>query len=196
MHGFANLTFAGGPDTVANTIAGSIGYLAQHPPAPEFLRADPSRIGNAGEEFFRGLSPLTHIGRVCPAETDVHGFTVKPGGRVSLCWASANDDAAAFDAPEEIPLDRKPNPHLAFGSGAHLCLGAALARLIARTLLRQLLRAHRKNLAAGGARTRRARGRILALGRIRVAEGRAARALAHSIRLRLRSATEPGRRQR
>lgn len=89
------------------------------------------------EEFYRVITPLTHIGRVCPVETNVHGVTVPPGGRVSLCWASANQDEAAFDAPAEIRLDRKPNPHLAFGFGAHLCLGAAHARLLLRTLLQK-----------------------------------------------------------
>jgi cytochrome P450 len=56
---------------------------------------------------------------------------------VSLCWASANHDEKAFDAPEEVRLDRKPNPHLAFGFGAHLCLGAPHARLLLRTLLQK-----------------------------------------------------------
>ena len=139
MMGFGNLTFAGGRDTVIQTISSVLGYLAGHPEALEFLRQDPARIIHAVEEFFRVISPLTHIGRVCPAETDVHGATVPAGGRASLCWASANQDEAAFDAPAEIRLDRKPNPHLAFGFGAHLCLGAAHARLLVRTLLQQCL---------------------------------------------------------
>ncbi len=139
MMGFGNLTFAGGRDTVIHTISSVLGYLAGHPEALEFLRQDPARIIHAVEEFFRVISPLTHIGRVCPAETDVHGATVPAGGRASLCWASANQDEAAFDAPAEIRLDRKPNPHLAFGFGAHLCLGAAHARLLVRTLLQQCL---------------------------------------------------------
>jgi cytochrome P450 len=137
MMGFANLTFAGGRDTVIHTISSVLGYLAGHPEALTFLREDPSRIVHAGEEFFRLITPLTHIGRVCPVETNVHGVTVKPAGRVSLCWASANRDEAAFDAPDEVRLDRKPNPHLAFGFGAHLCIGAAHARLILRTLLQK-----------------------------------------------------------
>jgi len=91
------------------------------------------------EEFFRVITPLTHIGRVCPVETNVHGVTVQPGGRASLCWASANQDEAAFDTPAEVRLDRKPNPHLAFGFGAHLCLGAAHARLLVRTLLQKCI---------------------------------------------------------
>jgi cytochrome P450 len=135
MMGFANLAFAGGRDTVIHSISSALAYLARRPEALEFLREDPSRIVLASEEFFRAFMPLTHIGRVCPAETDVHGVTVKPGGRVSLCWASANHDETAFEAPDEVRLDRKPNPHLSFGFGAHLCLGAPHARLLLRTLL-------------------------------------------------------------
>lgn len=137
MMGFANLTFAGGRDTVIHTLSTVIAHLAAHPEALDFLRQDPNRIVHACEEFFRLLTPLTHIARVCPVETPVHGATVPPGGRVSLCWASANRDPAAFEAPDEVRLDRKPNPHLAFGFGAHLCLGAAHARLLLRTLLQQ-----------------------------------------------------------
>ena len=138
MMGFANLTFAGGRDTVINSITGVIGYLAQNPHALDFLREDPKRITGASEEFFRAITPLTHIGRVCPADTDVHGVPVKAGERASLCWASANHDGAVFDAPEEVRLDRKPNPHVAFGFGTHLCLGAPHARLIVRSLLKSL----------------------------------------------------------
>lgn len=138
MMGFGNLTFAGGRDTIIHSISAALGYLGRHPQSLEFLRQDPKRIVLASEEFFRVFMPLTHIGRVCPVETDVHGVTVPPGGRVSLCWSSANFDEAAFDAPEEIRLDRKPNPHISFGFGAHLCLGAPHARLILRSLLQAL----------------------------------------------------------
>ncbi|NLT70425.1 MAG: cytochrome P450 [Verrucomicrobiaceae bacterium] len=136
MMGFANLVFAGGRDTVIHTVSSIFAYLARNPAALEFLREDPSRITLASEEFFRVFMPLTHIGRVCPVATDVHGVTVAPGERVSLCWASANRDETVFEAPEEIRLDRKPNPHISFGFGTHLCLGAAHARLLVRTLLR------------------------------------------------------------
>lgn len=137
MMGFANLTFAGGRDTVIHSISSVLAYFAENPDALEFLRADPARIIHASEEFFRVITPLTHIGRVCPVETNVHGVTVPAGGRVSLCWASANRDAAVFANPDEVRLDRKPNPHLAFGFGTHLCLGAAHARLLVRTLLQK-----------------------------------------------------------
>ena len=71
-------------------------------------------------------------------ETEVQGVMVPAKGRVSLCWASANFDEEAFDTPEETRLDRKPNPHLAFGAGKHLCIGAPHARLLVRTLLSKL----------------------------------------------------------
>ena len=69
---------------------------------------------------------------------EVHGMAVPADGCVSICWASANRDAEVFAAPNEVRLDRRPNPHIAFGAGAHFCLGAAHARLIMRELLRHL----------------------------------------------------------
>jgi len=139
MMGFANLTFAGGRDTVINSIAFIFAHLAATPSDFAWLRGDPSRIVHAGEEIFRFLSPLTHIGRVCPVETEVHGKVVPANGRVSLCFASANQDETVFDSPGEVRLDRKPNPHVAFGFGAHICIGATHARLIVRTLLQALV---------------------------------------------------------
>ena len=137
MMGFANLTFAGGRDTIIHTVSSVMAYFGGHPESLEFLRQDPARIVHASEEFFRVVTPLTHIGRVCPVETDVHKVAVKAGGRVSLCWASANQDEKAFDQPGEVRLDRKPNPPVAFGMGAHVCLGAPHARLLVRTLLQK-----------------------------------------------------------
>jgi cytochrome P450 len=140
MLGFANLMFAGGRDTIIHSVACAIGYLAERPEALEFLRADPDRIVHASEEFFRAYMPLTHIGRVCPVDTDVHGMQVKAGERATLCWASANLDEEVFEAADEVRLDRKPNPHVSFGFGAHLCLGAAHARTVMRVLLGLLCR--------------------------------------------------------
>jgi len=135
--GFANLAFAGGRDTIIHTVSCALAYLATHPEELTFLRSDPKRITHACEEFFRVFMPLTHIGRVCSHDANIHGHAVKAGERISLCWASANLDETVFDAPQEVRLDRKPNPHLAFGFGAHLCMGAAHARLLLRTLLQK-----------------------------------------------------------
>lgn len=140
MMGFGNLTFAGGRDTIIHSISSVIAYLGRNADALAYLRQDPKRVVHASEEFFRVFMPLTHIGRVCPVETEVHGAPVPPGGRVSLGWASANLDETVFESADEIRLDRKPNPHLSFGFGPHLCLGAPHARLIVRTLLEALIR--------------------------------------------------------
>jgi cytochrome P450 len=65
-------------------------------------------------------------------------MTVNAGERASLCWASANLDETVFAAADSIRLDRRPNPHVAFGFGPHLCLGAAHARTVMRSLLSRL----------------------------------------------------------
>ena len=62
---------------------------------------------------------------------------VEADERVSLCWASAIRDEKAFPEPDKVRLDRKPNPHVAFGAGIHICIGAPHARLLLRTLLLQ-----------------------------------------------------------
>jgi len=138
MLGFGNLTFAGGRDTIIHNVSSILAYFAEHPEGLEFLREDPKRITHASEEFLRVFMPLTQIGRVCPVDTDVHGTTVKAGERIGLAWAAANFDEEVFEDPETIQLDRKPNPHLSFGFGKHLCLGAPHARLIIRSLLKSL----------------------------------------------------------
>lgn len=138
MVGYVNLTFAGGRDTIIQSIAGIIAWFCDHPEGLDFLREDPKRIPVAVEEFTRTITPLTHIGRVCPVDTEVHGAQVRAGERVSLCWASANFDEEAFESPGEVRLDRRPNPHLAYGAGPHFCLGAHHARLIMRSLISTL----------------------------------------------------------
>jgi cytochrome P450 len=138
MVGFANLTFAGGRDTIIHTVSHIIGYMAEHPEALAALRDDPKLVMSATEEFVRVVTPLTHIGRKCPVATVVEGETVEADQRIALCWASANFDETVFDAPEEVRLDRRPNPHIGFGSGVHSCIGAAHARLIIRSLLKNL----------------------------------------------------------
>ncbi|MEN8774971.1 MAG: cytochrome P450 [Akkermansiaceae bacterium] len=137
--GFANLTFAGGRDTIIHSISSIIAHFGKHPEDLDSLRDNPKGLVLAGEEFLRVFMPLTHIGRVCPVETEVGENLVPPGGRVSLGWAAANFDPEVFNDPEEIILDRKPNPHVSFGFGTHLCLGAPHARLIIRSLLETLV---------------------------------------------------------
>lgn len=138
MLGVANLTFAGGRDTIINCVVEILAYFADHPDELKLLRDHPRLVRTASEEFVRVISPLTMIGRVCPQRTEVHGVEVDARERVALCWASANYDAEVFEAPDEIRLDRMPNPHMAYGTGPHNCLGVHHARLLIRTLLSTL----------------------------------------------------------
>ncbi|MCE9612154.1 MAG: cytochrome P450 [Chthoniobacter sp.] len=138
MLGFCSIVFAGGRDTIINSISGIIGHLSAHPADFAYLCEDPRRIVGASEEFFRVLSPATHLARRCQAPANLHGVQVEAGQFVSLNFAAANYDETVFDAPEEVRLDRRPNPHVAFGFGPHLCLGAAHARLVVRSLLKTL----------------------------------------------------------
>jgi len=138
--GFAYLAFAGGRDTIIHTMTGIIAYFAKNPEDMAFLREHPEAVNTAAEEFFRLAIPLTHIGRVCPARTDVQGFEVEPQGRISLTWAAANRDPEVFSNPNDVDLERKPNPHVAFGFGHHNCLGAHHARAIMRSFLVQFPR--------------------------------------------------------
>lgn len=133
--GFGNLAFAGGRDTVINSISETLAFLARQPDDWERLRRDSKLRTPAAEELFRWISPITHIGRVCPHGAEVQGHSVPPNGRVSLNWAAANRDPEEFDQPDDIRIERMPNPHVAFGSGPHACLGATHARALIRSLL-------------------------------------------------------------
>ena len=138
MAGAANLVFAGGRDTIINSISSIIVWCADHREELQWIAADQKRTNIAVEEFVRAVSPLTHIGRVCPNGASLGEHTVRPDDRISLCWAAANFDPNVFDAPQRIDPARSPNPHLGFGAGHHICLGAPHARAILRRLIIKL----------------------------------------------------------
>lgn len=138
MVGFANLVFAGGRDTVIAAVSLTLAHFASHIEDLRRLRGDPLLARRAAEEIVRVASPLTMIARVCPQATDVRGVAVPADGRAALCWASANRDEAVFESPEKFIVDRRHNPHLAYGAGPHRCIGASHARLLLRTLIEQI----------------------------------------------------------
>ena len=138
IKGVMILTFAGGRDTVINAITNTIAYFAEHPKSLERIRQEPKLVHKATEELMRYYAPLTHMGRVATADTKVCEHAVKADSRISLCWASANRDETVFDNPNEVVLDRRVNPHVAFGFGPHNCLGAHHARRIIKSLLKVL----------------------------------------------------------
>ena len=136
--GIANVTFAGGKDTVINVVSSIMVYLAENEEALGFLRENELNVITACEEFVRYVSPLTAITRTCPHAAKVADQEIPAGSRVGLCWPSANRDETVFDKADEVVLDRIPNPHIGFGFGVHHCLGAPQARLIIRGLLKSL----------------------------------------------------------
>jgi len=138
MRGICHLALAGGRDTVINSLVGTLAHFAETPSDLDRLKADPKLIPLATEELFRVLSPLPQIARVCPNGHSVGPHDVVPGNRAALCWSAANRDPRVFAAPEEVRINRAPNPHVAFGAGTHTCLGAPMARLLIRTLLSEL----------------------------------------------------------
>ena len=139
IEGVLILTFAGGRDTVINAVTNSIAYFAEYPESLERLREQPELINFAIEELIRYFSPLTQMGRVATEDTQVCEHTLKADSRISLCWASANRDASVFENANEVVIDRKINPHVAFGFGTHNCLGATHARQIMKVLIRTLI---------------------------------------------------------
>ncbi len=136
--GYASVALSGGRDTVIHMVTSILVLLGEDPGRLEMLRADRDLIPVAVEEFVRFVSPLTHIARTCPHATRVAERDMEARGRVALCWPSANRDAAIFSEPDQLRLDRSPNPHIGFGFGPHTCLGAPHARLIFRSLIKSL----------------------------------------------------------
>jgi cytochrome P450 len=139
--GLASLLLAGGRDTVIHVLCGAMWHLARDAAVRARLRADPDRLPLAIEEYLRYLSPNPGMERRATTEVSGEWGSAAAGDIVILGWGPANHDPTAFDAAGEIHLDRRPNPHLAFGSGPHTCIGIHLARLEARVFLEELLAA-------------------------------------------------------
>ena len=137
--GIANVTFAGGKDTVINVVSSIIVYFAENPVALKILGENEKNINTACEEFVRYVSPLTAIARTCPHGAKIVDQDIPAGSRVGLCWPSANRDESVFEKADEVVLDRAPNPHIGFGFGIHnLPWCPAGNRLIIRSLLKSL----------------------------------------------------------
>lgn len=147
VKGIMILTFAGGRDTVINALTNTFAFFADHPEQLAFIRQYPESFNSAVEELLRYFSPLTHMGRIATENTEIKPHTlngndtsyeIKKDTRISLCWASANRDESVFDNPNEVDLERKVNPHVAFGFGVHNCLGATHARTLLRLWIQAL----------------------------------------------------------
>lgn len=120
---------AAGFETTVGLIGLGAKNLAQHPGAAERLRDEPGRIETAVEECLRFEGPIGMTSRVLHADADFDGRVIPKDRSVWLSLWSANRDPSVFPEPNRFDVTRTPNPHLAFGGGAHLCLGAHLARM-------------------------------------------------------------------
>jgi cytochrome P450 len=129
----------GGHDTIAFALSGGMHALIEHPDQLARLRADPSLIDTAIEEMLRWTTPGRHIVRNATEDTELGGQTIRAGEAVALFFNSANRDETVFADANQFRIDRRPNPHLAFGVGRHHCIGAHMARLEMRALLKALL---------------------------------------------------------
>lgn len=136
---FFNLLVHAGSETTRNSLALGVLALIERPAAWHRLRAAPALLPLAVEEILRWASSTPYNRRTASRDVVVGGETIRAGDKVTLWWASANRDEAVFAAPFDFDVARTPNPHLAFGHGAHFCLGAALARLEIRVVLEALL---------------------------------------------------------
>ena len=138
----ALLLLVAGHETTNDLISNGVLAFAQRSDQFDLLRADPdAHIVNAVEEVLRYDSPLKSVQRIATQDVDLgDGSQVGEGDRVRWVISSANRDPAVFENPDELDISRNPNPHVAFGSGVHHCLGATLARLEAQEAFAELAR--------------------------------------------------------
>lgn len=135
---FFLLTVAGN-DTVRSAAPGGFLLLSEHPAVQEKLRGfvregDTAAVAVAVEELLRRHTPVLSFRRTAVRDVELAGQRLRAGDKVVVFHASANHDERVFSAPDTLDLRRSPNPHLAFGEGPHLCLGAHFARLQLRVL--------------------------------------------------------------
>ncbi|WP_082959992.1 cytochrome P450 [Mycobacterium sp. 852002-53434_SCH5985345] len=128
-----------GNETTTNLLGGMFDTLARHPDQYDLIRNNPDLIPLAVEEQLRVTTPIQNLYRYTRADYRIGEVTIPTGSRVLLSFGAANRDPTAFDDPDEYRADRDPRAHVAFGYGAHMCLGAPLARMEAQAVLRQLV---------------------------------------------------------
>ena len=128
VQGTLRLLLIAGIDTTWSAIGSSLWHLAKTPADRERLIAEPELLPTAIEEFLRAFAPVT-MAREVVKETEVSGCPIKPGNMVLLSFPAANRDPVVFPDADKIVIDRKQNPHAAFGLGIHRCIGSNLARM-------------------------------------------------------------------
>jgi cytochrome P450 len=143
------LCMSGGINEPRDGIALVVWALLTHPDALAACRADPGRWRSACEELFRWISPVATATRQTTTDVGLGGVTIPEGALVAGVLSSANRDERRWTDPDRYDIDRREGPHLAFSSGAHVCLGAWLGRSTVRVAVQHLLE-RRPDLALAG----------------------------------------------
>ena len=131
------LIMVAGHDTTRNAISSGLLAFLNHPEQLRKLQRDPALVATAADEIVRWTTPVNHFSRTATRDTELGGKRIREGDSVGLFYASANRDEDVFEDPFAFRIDRRPNPHLGFGTGEHFCLGAHLARMDLRVFWRQ-----------------------------------------------------------
>ena len=139
MMGYFIILAAAGHDTTSASTAGAMLALARDPDQFARVKADRSLLPGIVEEAIRWTSPVQHFMRTVAEDTQLGGRQLKQGDWLMINYVAANHDPAQFENPRQFDAARSPNRHLAFGAGAHQCLGLHLARLEMRLLFEALL---------------------------------------------------------
>jgi cytochrome P450 family 142 subfamily A polypeptide 1 len=140
---FLAVLLIAGNETTRNAITGGLLALSRFPDEHERLVEhldDDHFVDLAVDELIRWVSPVMNFTRTVTRDHEYRGVQLHDGDRILMLYQSANRDESVFERPDDIILDREPNPHLAFGIGTHYCLGANLARLEVKTVFQSLLR--------------------------------------------------------
>ena len=135
----ATLLFVAGHETTTNQIGNAVLALLRHPAELARLRHDPSLLRPATEEFLRWDPAVQFAARITTGDVTVGGVDIAAGEQVAVLIGAVNRDPAQFADPETLDLGRTENRHLTFASGAHFCLGAALARLEIQVAVERLV---------------------------------------------------------
>ena len=137
--GYCLIVFTAGHETTRGGIGGGMLALLENPDERARWSKQPDLAETAIDEILRYVTPVNHMQRTAARDYTLRGQRIEAGQRLVLFYGSANRDEEIFDAPDELRLDRDPNPHLAFGIGEHFCIGSHLARKTTAALYRELL---------------------------------------------------------